>query len=124
VPGLKERVLTEGTASPVRKGVSTLRFGKAGLEIRRIREGERGFRLELSSERRTQTLFAAEAGFSAVWEPWRVAWIGDLDGDGRADLLLDARVDEDASQMLLFLSGSAAPGTFHKLVATFTDVGC
>ncbi len=124
VPGLKERVLTEGTASPVRKGVSTLRFGKAGLEIRRIREGERGFRLELSSEGRTQTLFAAEAGFSAGSEPWRVAWIGDLDGDGRADVILDARADEDASQMLLFLSGRAAPGTILQLVATFTDVGC
>lgn len=124
VPGLKARVLTEGTASPVRKGVSTLRFGKTDLEVRRFPEGERGFRLELSSQGRTQTLFATEAGLLGESEPWKIAWIGDLDGDGKADLLLDATDDENVGQAFLFLSGPADAGTLLKLVATYRIVGC
>ena len=124
VPDLKEHALAEGTASPIRKGVSTLRFGRTDLEMRRIPEGERGFRLEFSSEGRKQTLFSSEAGSLPGSEPWKVAWIGDLDGDGRADLLLDATEDENVGQTFLFLSGAADPGTLLKLVATFRTVGC
>ena len=124
VPGLKARVLTEGTATPVRKGVSTLRFGKTDLEVRRVPDGERGFRLELSTDGRTQTLFSSEAGLPHGSEPWKVSWIGDLDGDGRADLLLDATEDENVGQTFLFLSGSAEPGSLLKRVAMFRGVGC
>jgi hypothetical protein len=124
VPGLRDRALRDGTISPVRKGVSTLRFGKTALEIRSVPVGEKGARLELASDGRRQTLFSAEAGFPAGRESWKVAWIGDLDGDGRADLLLDATEDENVGHTFLLLSGPAEPGTLLKLVATFRTVGC
>jgi hypothetical protein len=124
VPGLKARALTEGTASAVRGGVASLRYGTEDLEIRRLRSGESGFRLELHSAGRTQTLFTAETGFSGDPEPWSVSWVGDLDGDGRADLLLEATEDENVGQTFLLLSGPAPPGVPLKLVATYRTVGC
>jgi hypothetical protein len=124
VPGLKARALTEGTASPVRGGVSSLRYGTEALEVRRVRTGESGFRLELRSAGRTQTLLTAETGFSGDPEPWSIPWVGDLDGDGRADLLLEATEDENVGQTFLFLSGPAPPGVPLELVATYRTVGC
>lgn len=124
VPALRERALAEGTASPIEGGVSALRHGKTELELRRVRMGESGFRLELFGEGRRQTLFSAETGFSDGSEPWRVSWIGDLDGDGRPDLLLEASEDENVGQSFLFLSGPAQPGALLERVAAFRTVGC
>ncbi len=124
VAGLKPRALTEGTVLPIQDGVASLRYGTEDLAVRRFRTGESGFRLELHSAGRTQTLFTAETGLSGDPEPWSVSWVGDLDGDGRADLLLEATEDENVGQTFLFLSGPAPPGVPLKLVATYRTVGC
>jgi hypothetical protein len=124
VAGLGARALEDGVASPVRDGVSSLRYGTEALEIRRIQSGDTGYRLELHAGGRTQTLFASETGFD--WEPelWSVRWVGDLDGDGRADLLLDATDDENVGQTFLFLSSLAPRDVLLRLVAMYRTVGC
>ncbi|MBN2587004.1 MAG: hypothetical protein JXA64_08655 [Candidatus Fermentibacteraceae bacterium] len=52
-----------------------------------------------------------------------LVWAGDMDGDGRLDLLLD---DVDNDYLIfswdLYLSGEAGPGELVKKVASFYDV--
>lgn len=124
VPGLRERALTEGTVAPIQNGASALRYGKTELALRRLRDGESGFRIELLAEGKKQTLFSAETGFSEGAEPWRVSWLGDLDGDGRADLMLEASEHENVGQTFLFLSGAAKPDALLERVAAYRTVGC
>jgi hypothetical protein len=126
VPGLTEHILPEGTASPVRNGVADLRFGKERFAIRQSAQGTSGYRLEYSAGGRAQTLYATDETSSdlPVKDLWSVAWIGDLDGDGKPDLLLNATNHYNVSQVFLFLSGAAPPGSLLQMVATFTAVGC
>jgi len=118
VAGLTARALTEGTVSPVSGGVASLRFGTDDLEVRRIRTGESGFRLVLHSAGRVQTLFSPRPRSSGTRSRGSVSWVGDLDGDSRADLLLEATEDENVGQTFLLLSGPAPPGVPLQLVAT------
>ncbi len=53
----------------------------------------------------------------------RVVWAGDLDGDGRLDLLADFP-QENVSDIALFLSSAAPKGKLVELVARFRTVGC
>ncbi len=125
VPRLAARSLPEGTASPVRSGAVDLRFGGKPFAIRQMAQGGSGYRLEYSTGGRAQTLYATDevsADLPAT-DLWSVAWIGDLDDDGKPDLLLNATNHYNVSQVSLFLSGAAPPGSLLKLVASFTTVG-
>ncbi|OPL18778.1 MAG: hypothetical protein AVO35_13050 [Candidatus Aegiribacteria sp. MLS_C] len=55
----------------------------------------------------------------------RVVWAGDLDGDGRVDLVIDNVPHYNIYKGLeLYLSSEAGPGELVKRVAIFTAVGC
>lgn len=49
---------------------------------------------------------------------------GDLDGDGRLDLLIDTSNHYNLSRVTLFLSSSAGPGEWVAPVATLQTTGC
>lgn len=51
-------------------------------------------------------------------------WAGDLDRDGRLDLLLDLTDHYNVQLYSLFLSSQAGPHEIVKLVAQFRHVGC
>ena len=53
-----------------------------------------------------------------------IEWIGDLDRDGKLDLILDASDHYNAGESRLYLSGKAAPGSLVKLVASRRTTGC
>jgi hypothetical protein len=54
----------------------------------------------------------------------RLLWAGDVDGDGKLDLLLDLPSSENASEHRLFLSTAAGKGELVRQVAVFETVGC
>jgi hypothetical protein len=56
--------------------------------------------------------------------PLAMLFAGDLDGDGRLDLILDTSEHYNASQPTLFLSGDAAPGELLRAVAQHRITGC
>jgi len=56
-----------------------------------------------------------------------VLWVGDLDSDGKLDVILDLRSDPEFNKPALFLSSSAENGDFVRLVtwlAPQTPDGC
>ncbi len=51
-------------------------------------------------------------------------WAGDLDRDGKLDLLINTSYYDNESMWTLFLSNGAAAGQLVRKVATFTTIGC
>lgn len=56
--------------------------------------------------------------------PPRLLWAGDLDRDGKIDLLFDLTWHYNVTHLALFLSSAAKPGEFVGLVAEWRTVGC
>jgi hypothetical protein len=53
----------------------------------------------------------------------RIKWVGDLDRDGKPDMLIDFG-RANGSRLALFLSSYAQSGEFFKQVALFETTGC
>lgn len=68
-----------------------------------------------------QVLVGIEEGDAAHWN---LLWAGDMDGDGRLDLYVDASYHYNVGMKRLFLSKSARPGEFVQERARFTTTGC
>jgi hypothetical protein len=51
-------------------------------------------------------------------------WAGDLDGDGKLDLLIDVSAHPAETQLELFLSSHAAPGELVGRAATLSKTNC
>ncbi len=56
--------------------------------------------------------------------PPQVIWAGDLDRDGRLDILAEIGNHYNVTDMALFLSSAAAGGRLVRLIARFRTVGC
>lgn len=54
----------------------------------------------------------------------QLLWAGDLDGDNRADLILDITNHYNVRHLALYLSSKAAPEKLVKLVAQLRLTGC
>jgi len=86
--------------------------------------------LMLRTEHARQTLFTYSAAFSGRERMWAaekapvVLWAGDLDGDGRLDVLLDTSHSSNEQAMRLFLSSTATGGQLVSEVANFRHLGC
>lgn len=87
--------------------------------------------LQLSFGSDSQTLqnypiykpFSAEASIASDVSP-RILWSGDLDRDGRLDLLLDLTNHYNVSAPTLLLSGLANDGELVGFAAVFRTTGC
>lgn len=51
-------------------------------------------------------------------------WCGDLDGDGKLDLIMDTTDNYNVRNVTVFLSGKAKPGSLVKKVAEQFATGC
>lgn len=62
---------------------------------------------------------------SEMWDvgPYLI-WAGDLDRDGKLDLIMDLKTHENTSQIGLFLSSKSTKSNLLKLVALRSSVGC
>lgn len=81
--------------------------------------------LTLSANGISQRLFVfgndPEAG---DFKGLRVIWAGDLDGDGKLDLLVDLTNRDNSSDTALYLSSKAGSGELVGLAAMLQTVGC
>jgi hypothetical protein len=55
---------------------------------------------------------------------WQLLWAGDLDGDGKLDLLFDLSTHSGAGARRLFLSSAARKGEAVREVAVLETTGC
>lgn len=69
----------------------------------------------------SQPLFSMTSHDEATW---KLLWAGDLDGDGKLDLLLNLSTHYNVSTRRLFLSSGAKKGQMVGEVAVFETVGC
>ncbi|MBX5483287.1 MAG: hypothetical protein IRZ16_15810 [Myxococcaceae bacterium] len=91
-------------SSPAGPASVVLRLGERTWRIDRIRVSSTGYRLVLRAvgERSAPvTLYEAQSTDAARWQ---VLWAGDLDGDRRLDLLIEASDAADWRELHLFLS--------------------
>lgn len=87
--------------------------------------------LLLSDGTRNQLLSTYTAYFEGdvrIWsseqEAPHILWAGDLDADGRLDLLLDTSNHYNIDEMQLYLSSQAREGELVAPAATFSATGC
>jgi hypothetical protein len=78
--------------------------------------------LQFKQGGKTQTLFHWPGGLSD--QRAELVWAGDLDGDGKLDLVLDHSSYSNASDLTLYLSTWALPGQLVGKAAHFGSVGC
>ncbi|MEN9800612.1 MAG: hypothetical protein RL653_4309 [Pseudomonadota bacterium] len=78
-------------------------------------------RLLYSVNGRTQQLYTQEGG---ALETWALHWAGDLDGDGRLDLVLTADESANVTTWRLWLSTRAESGELVHEVASYSQSGC
>jgi mRNA-degrading endonuclease toxin of MazEF toxin-antitoxin module len=81
--------------------------------------------LTLSAGGTLQRLFVFDnAPDAGDFKGLRVIWAGDLDGDGKLDLLVDVSNDDNAGDTALYLSSKARSGELVGLAAILHTVGC
>jgi hypothetical protein len=82
----------------------------------------KGSRLILARGSHEQSLFSLPKGGN---DPYiTVLWVGDLDGDGKPDFLLNTSWHYNISHKVLWLSSQAKPGEIVGLAAFFETTGC
>ena len=77
--------------------------------------------LVLTQGARTQVLYQDADGDT---DGWQLRWAGDLDGDGKLDLILAADHHYNLTTTRLFLSTQAKKGELVHEVAKFSTSGC
>lgn len=77
--------------------------------------------LTLSSGKSSQTIYTQTRCSDCGWA---LEWAGDLDRDGRLDLMLDLSDHYNVVKHHLFLSSRAGKNELVRLVAVFCTVGC
>lgn len=97
----------------------SVKLGAVTLYVER--RGAEGHELVMRLGDLKQTLYAQDEG---DLDGWRLRWAGDLDGDGKPDLLLDAANHYNTQTTRLFLSSRAKKGELVHEVATLSVTGC
>jgi hypothetical protein len=125
IPGLRERAVTTATVTQEENGDSTISFKKQSYRINQKLLSDAGYVLELTDGKQMQVLFRAEeADAEEIAELWSVEWAGDLDNDGKLDVLLQASDHYNVEQHHLFLSSGAPASQFVNKVTVFKTAGC
>lgn len=90
--------------------------------IKKDAEIRNSYKVVLESGGTKQTVYerkqVADSSFPSL------LWAGDLDGDGKIDLVMDTTDNYNVRNLTLFLSGKAKPGKLVEQVATHMSTGC
>jgi len=76
----------------------------------------KNYKLYLSEEGKAEQLILAIPTFEHNF--MKILWIGDLDGDGKPDFILDTSRHYEEETVLLFLSSKAGSGEIVRIVAS------
>ncbi|MBX9569030.1 MAG: hypothetical protein K2X77_09050 [Candidatus Obscuribacterales bacterium] len=81
--------------------------------------------LTVSDGTRTDTILDTDcvAELQGLEAP-RILWAGDIDMDGKLDLLIDGSTESNMSKLMLFTSSPAKPGKILTKVGELTTYGC
>lgn len=82
----------------------------------------KGSTLTLAANGKEQVLRFLPDGCNECY--WTLIWAGDLDADGKLDLLMDLTNHYNREDRVLFLSGEAGAGKLVKFFGNFWSVGC
>jgi hypothetical protein len=85
----------------------------------------RNYMLQVSSKNdrhRTKQIFAGTNGFDDSM--FKFIWAGDIDRDGKLDLIMDLSDHYNVKKLTLFLSSKAEEGELFKRIAEFKNTGC
>ncbi len=93
-----------------------INFNKQVYELRNI-AGD----IFIVSGEKSQKLFSYSEEYESNAS---IQWLGDLDRDGKLDLIVDASGHYNVSEPRLYLSGKAESGSLVKLVASRRTTGC
>jgi len=88
-------------------------------------QGLRNYLIRVSSrndKHKVKQVIAATDGFDDAM--YKFIWAGDIDQDGKLDLIMDLSDHYNMSKITLFLSSMAEEGELFKNVAEFITVGC
>jgi hypothetical protein len=80
------------------------------------------YKVKLTVGRKTQTIASFKCVASDKYP--RIYWAGDLDGDGKLDLVLDNATHYNVIEFTLFLSSAAQGDELVRRVASFRKGGC
>ena len=80
------------------------------------RDEVKNYKLYLSEQGKSEQLIVAIPTFNDTFV--KILWIGDLDGDGKPDFILDTSRHYEEETVLLFLSSKAGNGEIVKIVAS------
>jgi hypothetical protein len=111
------RVISAGKGD---KRTARIRLGREVFDLRRERTSDNVLKLVLEHAWSSETLLTWRDDGGPT--EWKVRWAGDLDGDGRLDLLLED--DGESTVLQLFVSGTRATDHSMGLVAETYWGGC
>ncbi len=90
--------------------------------VKKDAEWRNAYKIVLESGGTKQTVYerkqVSDSSFPSL------LWAGDLDGDGKIDLLMDTTDNYNVRNLSLFLSSKAKPGKLVQEVATHMSTGC
>ena len=127
INGLKEGPLKSATMDGIEDG-QQINFGGQKYSIKEDRLGKTGFQLTLGHQVNKNSLVKIEDQqheYDSSLQPedyrpiWEIIWAGDLDNDGKLDLVIDAAQDARANHYHLYLSGAAGQKQIVNEVADF-----
>lgn len=125
-PGVIKTILAERTSLSVGESIS-LTLEKQHYQIKFVstsndaKPAPGNAKVQVIREGITQPLFSNlsrdEGGFA-------ILWVGDLDGDGKLDLYVNAAPHDNVESKRLLLSSKAGNGQLVREVARFDTTGC
>lgn len=123
VAALKPGPVTRASAERTRMTVGNVQPLPEGLQLVATLDEDGVYQLRLEdAQGRKQVLCAHEELYDETVPT--VLMAGDLDADGRLDLLIDTSNHYNLSRVTLFLSSAAGPGEWVAPVAALQTTGC